>query len=131
MKYAVGDEVILDVEDDFGYSDKVHRSVKVQVIATYIDETEDDSSNEFICYVPPYSSVPGSFTINHTHVKWYGIDKKFLNDDGCIITETTPVLRHHPAPLGDHCDNCNDFVQGAERTNNDFVCRSCVQNPYR
>ena len=130
MMYRLGDEVILRIEEDFGYTPKSVKHVKVQVIGFISNSFSNDP--EYLCYVPPYLSVPSSFIINKRHIKYYDVDPKFLDDTGCFITTATPVYKHLPALLAEKCDNCDEPVQGAVRdTFGVYVCRACRENPYR
>ena len=52
MASNVGDELVLNIEDNFGYRDKTIRQIKVQIINVSYDEY--DSSPMYLCYVPNY-----------------------------------------------------------------------------
>ena len=50
MRYRRGDELLLKVEDDFGYDDITYSSVKVQVIGFNVDCSGDEA--EYLCFPP-------------------------------------------------------------------------------
>lgn len=130
MRYRVGDELILKIEENFGYKQKTYRRVKVQVIGYNIDCGGDDA--EYLVYVPPYESVKNTWTLSDRHANWYGVDKKFVGDDVMFIVARHPIYKHMPAPQGEKCDRCNEFHEGAVRDDNDeYTCRACKFNPFR
>lgn len=129
MQYDTGDEVVLKIAERFGYDTTVYRSAKVQVIG--YDTTNSYEYVQYLCYVPPYVHVPSAFTINRQHVKVLGVDPKFLGENGCFITFQTPIYDHIRARPGERCSNCGEFYEYAEKTDGDFTCRACIENPYR
>jgi hypothetical protein len=132
MKYSRWDELILKVEDQFGYRDKINAYLKVTVIG-FDPDCEGDYA-QYMCYIPPYERIPfgfQTFTCNKQHIKAFEIDPKFLGDTVCLITSKTPTVKHLPAPKGEKCDRCKEFHIGAVRNNDAFLCRQCRQNPYR
>lgn len=130
MRYRIGDELILKIEEDFGYSQKTHRRVKVQVIGYNIDCDGDDA--EYLVYVPRYETLKHTWTLSEHHARWYHVDRKFIGDDVMFIAAHHPVYKHLPAPQGEQCDRCHEFVEGAVRDNHgDYTCRACRFNPYR
>lgn len=129
MRYHQGDEVVLKVEDDFGYTDKTYRCAKVTVLSFDADVDADDA--QYICYVPSYESVPKSFTIRRMHVDWYELDGKYLGENACFITSKTPIYRHLPATPGACCERCKEFFEGASSFDSKFRCTSCTTNPWR
>lgn len=130
MMYRIGDEVVLKIQDTFGYTDTTYRSAKVQVIGY---DTDDSSTyTQYLCYVPPYETVPKSFVINRTHIKLLNVDPKFLGDTGCFITMFTETYKHIPAKDGALCARCDEFCEGAQHTDDEpYFCRACRENPYR
>lgn len=130
MRYRIGDELILKVEEDFGYSQKTYRQVKVQVIGYNIDCDGDDA--EYLVYVPHYETLKSTWTLTERHAHWYHVDKKFVGDNVAFIQARHPVYKHIPAPLGERCDRCQDFSEGAVRDQHgNYTCRACRLNPYR
>lgn len=132
MVYSKWDEVILKVEDLFGYRDKVYAKLKVMIIGVSTDCDGDYA--QYLCYVPAYERIPygfPTFTINRQHLKYFDVDPKFLGDIGCLITQAMPIFKHLPAPRGEKCDHCGDFGMGAVRTDDTYICRLCRENPYR
>jgi len=129
MRYDRGDEVILKVEDSFGHTDTTYREVKVMVIG-YSTDTEG-SDLEYLCYVPPYSVISSSFTLREWHAKRFGIDQKFIGDQGCYITNRTPIAKKLPATPGEKCRRCREFTAYALPVNGGYFCRACKENPYR
>lgn len=130
MRYRIGDELILKVEEDFGYREKTCRRVKVQVIGYNIDCDSDDA--EYLVYVPPYESMKNTWTLSERHANWYGVDHKFIGDDVMFIPAQHPIYKHMPAPEGEKCDRCCEFHEGAVRDdNNVYMCRACRLNPFR
>lgn len=130
MRYRIGDELILKVEDDFGYSSKTFRSVKVQVIGYNIDGDGDDA--EYMVYVPSYERMTNTFELGAHHAKWYGVDPKFIGDDVAFIPARHAIYKHLPAPVGEKCDRCGEFNEGSVRDVNDaYTCRACKENPFR
>lgn len=122
--YHVGDELVLRIEEDFGYTDKTFRDVKVQVIGVGIDQD--------VCYVPHYLNVPGSFRLGANHMKWFGFHKKFLNEMGLLILPDTKIVRVIKAIQGEPCERCQEFIIGAVKSLDEPVrCRACRENPYR
>ncbi len=133
MKYNVWDELILNVEDLFGYKEKVNSHLKVMIIG--LNQEDDLMRVQYLCYIAPYMTIPygfHTFKIAEHHQRYYGFDKKFLGDTGCFITAVNSVYKHMPAPEGRHCDHCNEFFEGAYLEEDTFfLCRACKLNPYR
>lgn len=132
MRYSKWDEVILKVEDRFGYRDKFNSRLKVMVIG-FDPDCEGDYA-QYMCYVPPYERIPfgfQTFTCERIHIREFDIDPRFLGDQVCLITARTPIYKHIPAPKGEKCDHCKDFHIGAIRTDGVYLCRPCRENPYR
>jgi len=133
MPYSKWDEVVLSIEDSFGYGHKLFSKLKVIVIGYDCNVGYDV---QYLCYVPPYETVPcgfKTFKITQAHIKYFNADKKFLGDYGCFITKSTQIHKHAPAETGEKCDRCGIWCGGAERGFNDdaFMCSSCRTNPYR
>lgn len=128
MKYRRGDEVVLKIEQSFGYRDQVFASAKILVIG-YNNDCEGDDA-EYLCYVPPYESVPYSFVIQGRHLRRYGALEKYFNDTACVITNKTPIFTHVQAMKGATCTRCKEFIAHAENQE-DYRCRACRDNPYR
>lgn len=132
MRYRKGDELILAIEDTFGYDnkDKVYRKVKVQVIGYNIDCEGPDA--EYLVYVPPYESLNDTWKLSRAHANWYNVDHKFIDDDVGFIAARHPIFRHIPGAEGEACDRCRTFIESAVREEGaKFLCRSCSLNPYR
>lgn len=130
MRYKRGDELLLKVKDTFGYSDVTYRSVKVQVIGFNVDCDGPDA--EYLVYVPSYSYVKSSFVLTQRHANWYSVDAKFIGDNVMFITAKHPIYKRIPAVEGERCDRCNEFCEGAVRSENDaYMCRACRENPWR
>lgn len=129
MRFAQGDEVVLKVEDDFCHTEKTHRAVKVIVIGFSVDT--DCSELQYLCYVPQYIVVPDSFTIHDWHVEHYGVDVKYVGDDGCYIDGRTPIYGHVPALPGERCQKCFQFTPHAVLVDGVYLCWACTENPYR
>jgi hypothetical protein len=129
MRYRKGDELVLKVEEDFGYTDRTYRRVKVQVIGHNVDSDSDEA--EYLVYVPPYEFMKGTWTLTERHASWYNVDHRFIGDEVIFIRARHPIYKHFPAPQGESCDNCKEFVEGAQRGNDGYVCRACRFNPYR
>lgn len=132
MRYSKWDEVVLKVEDNFGYKDKVAARLKVMVLG--FDTDCDSDCAQYLCYVPVYERIPygfPTFTIDKYHVRHFDLDPKFLGDTGCFITAKMPIYHHTPAPKGEKCDHCKDFYEGAVREDGIYLCRPCKENPYR
>jgi hypothetical protein len=133
MRYKRGDEIVLKVEDNFGYRDKVYSRVKVMIIGFDTDCDGDDAM--YLCYVPCYETLPygfNSFTIDHYHAKYFDLEDKFLGDNGCFITAKTPIFKHVPVTPGEWCDRCNEFFNHAEASDKkSYRCRACKENPWR
>ncbi len=130
MRYRVGDEVVLKIEDTFGYGDVVYRRAKVQVIGYDMEDSSDYL--QFLCYVPPWENVPKTFTINGTHLRHLDMHPKFLGDKGCFITGQTPIYDHIRTKPGLNCERCDEFCEGAQVAKGQtYRCRACRENPYR
>lgn len=129
MRYKRGDELILKVNDNFGYSDVTTRAVKVQVIGFNIDYEGPDA--EYLVYVPSYSYYKDTFVLSRQHAVWYGVEEKFIGDDVAFISARHPIFKLIPAIDGERCDRCDDFYEGATRTDDAYTCRSCRENPWR
>lgn len=131
MRYRRGDELVLKIEEDFGYSDKTYRQVKVQVIGFNVDADGDEA--EYLVYVPPYEHLKDTWTLTQRHAEWYGAHPKFVGDDVAFIVARHPIYKHIPALEGESCDKCGDFSAGAVRPSADeaYRCRSCKLNPFR
>jgi len=128
MGYKIGDELVVLVDDTFGYRDIVMRPVKVQIIG----REGDGSSTLYLCYVPSYLSHPNSSMMTDRTLKRYGADKKFLNDEGIVIRQGSDVVKHIPCQEGEKCDHCGDFIiSGVRDMDNCFKCRACHENPWR
>lgn len=122
--YRVGDELVIRIEEDFGYRDKTHRDVKVQVIGEGLDQ--------WICYVPHYIMLPHAFVLNTSHQRWFSFENKYVGDKGIIVTIDTIVVRHTAAIPGSKCNRCHEFIMDAvPDEHNKFFCRACRENPYR
>lgn len=126
MKYNVGDELVLKVEENFGYADKTYRSVKVQIIAY-----TSDYSGDYLVYVPQYDNLQTSFVLTQQHAKKYNIDKKFIGEDAAFIGSNHPIYKHFPRRLGNTCKKCNEFIELADDNDDDYNCRACRENPWR
>lgn len=130
MRYKVGDELVLKLEESFGYKDKTYRRIKVQVIGYNLDNDSDDA--EYLVYVPPYEYMKGTWTLTPRHANYYEVDPKFIGDDVGFIKARHPIYKHLPAIPGERCDHCDDFFEGAERDDaGNYTCRACKLNPYR
>lgn len=132
MRYSTWDEVILKVEDKFGYSDKYYTKLKVIILG--VDYNSSGDCAQYLCYVPPYERVPyqfKTFTINKYHITNFDCDPKFLGEEGCLISAWTPTYKHIPAVEGEHCSRCRTWFEGVEKVDNKFTCKSCRDNPYR
>lgn len=132
MRYSVWDEVVLRVEEQFGYGDQIFKQLKVMIIG--VDHSTANDHTQYLCYVPPYESVPfgfPTFKIDHKHARHFLLEAKFIGDIGCFITANNPIFKHIPAPNGELCDRCRTWVDDARRENNAFMCRACRENPYR
>lgn len=132
MKYHVWDEVVLKVDDLFGYKDKVFSRLKVMVLGFDSDCIGD--RGQYLCYVPSYERVPcgfPTFVIDQGHQRHFKFDPKFIGDIGCFITIANPIYKHLPAPKGEKCDRCKTWFEGAERDSGVYLCRGCRENPYR
>jgi formylmethanofuran dehydrogenase subunit E len=130
MKYSKGDELVLKVEDDFGYTDKTYRSVKVQVIGYNIDSEMVEA--EYLVYVPSYLHIKESWVLSPQHARHYCTDRKFIGETVAFIDVHHPIYKHIPAAPGEHCNHCGDFFEGTARNVDDkYLCRACMLNPYR
>lgn len=132
MKYSVGDEVIIKVDDLFDYGYKIYTPLKVVVLG--FDSDCDSDYGQYLCYIPCYESIPygfKTFKIGKQHVIYLGIDPKFLDETACFITAQTQTYRHIPAPVGESCIRCKTWCAGAEKTDGVYKCRDCRENPYR
>lgn len=132
MSYSLWDEVILKLQDTFGYKDKVFTKLKVMIVA--IDYDSNDDRVRYLCYVPSYEKIPhgfSTFTIEKFHERRFGVDKKFVGDTGCFITSMLPIYKHIPAPKGEKCDHCGQWFEGVERKDGVYTCRPCTEDPYR
>ena len=124
MEYKTGDELVILVEDTFGYRDKLPRRLKIQVIGTCGDY--------HLCYVPPYDSHRDSEKISERTLNRFNAEKKFLGDEGLIFHRASDVIKHIPSPVGTKCDRCKEFINSGIRTEGvDFHCRACRENPWR
>jgi hypothetical protein len=131
VKYKTGDEVVLKVEEDFGYKDKTYRSVKVLVLGYSLDSDSDEI--DYLCYVPQYEILQGTFKIGSWHVKRHGCEKKFVGEQGVFITASTPIFKHVPGIPGEKCERCEEFFPHVVKPEGSltFRCRACRENPWR
>lgn len=133
MKYFVGDEVVLKVDDVFGYKDVIMSRLKVMILGYDLDTM--GFQTQYLCYIPPYERVPvgfKTFKIDQRQQRHFKFDPKFIGDDGCFITSSDSIHKHIPAPKGERCDRCRDFHEGATRAEDGtYRCRGCRENPYR
>lgn len=129
MNYKVGDELVLKIEEDFGYKDKTIRNVKVLVIGFDLDCDGPDA--EYMCYVPQYERIKDSFILGKNHQRVYNFHQKYIGDEGVIITINTSISKHIVSPTGENCYNCNNFIEGAEKINDVYACKACKDNPWR
>ena len=130
MRYKVGDELVLKVDSSFGYRDKTFRRVKVQVIGHNTDNDSDQA--EYLVYVPPYEHLSGTWQLTPRHASYYEVDPKFIGDDVAFIKARHPIYKHVPAPVGERCDHCNEFFEGAVRADDgSYMCRACRLDPWR
>ena len=124
MQFNIGDELVLPVDDMFGYKDKIIRKIKVQVIGI----TEDAA----ICYVPSYENHPFSQKINEKIISFYKLNKKFLGEQSIVVFDDSIIEKIYPALQGENCDNCKEFVEeGIRYDDHKFLCRACKENPWR
>ena len=129
MKYRVGDELILKVIQDFGYSDKTYRHVKVQIIS---DIDPSAFVPEYLVYVPSYESLEDSFVMQQHHVTRYGVDRKFIGDQIAFISANHPIYMHMPTAMGEKCERCREFFSGACASEGaKFKCQACTRDPWR
>lgn len=129
MASNVGDELVLNIEDNFGYRDKTVRQIKVQIINVSYDEY--DSSPMYLCYVPSYLTHPGSFKISELTCKKFKLAKKWLGEQAVMVQHVASIARRIEAPRGEQCSRCKDFVVGATKSEDEFRCRACKENPWR
>jgi len=130
MRYKRGDELILKIQDIFGYRDKTFRAVKVQVIGFNVDCEGPDA--EYLVYVPPYERLKNTFVLTTSHANWFGVDQKFIGDDVAFITAKQKIYKHMPAAEGENCDHCKEFFEGAARDKEGcYTCRACTLDPWR
>lgn len=137
MYYSTWDEVVIKVDDSFGYKHKIYTGVKVTVIGADVSDTMNEESDtvQYLCYVPHWLRLPvdfKTFTINRHHMTFYGFDPRFIGDQGCFITNKTPIMQHIPAPKGEKCEKCKTFFAGAQTDSSGvYRCRACKENPWR
>lgn len=133
MRYSKWDEVVLKIDDNFGYRDTIFVRLKVMIIGCDVNNNSD--SAQYLCYVPPYEHVPckfPTFTINRHHAKYFEFEQKFIGDTGCFITTKMKIFKHIPAVSGEKCDHCKDWFDGAVRDDDGiYTCRACRENPWR
>ena len=133
MRYAKWDEVILIVDDKFGYKDKVTSHLKVMILG--FDTDYDSDYAQYLCYVPAYEKIPygfPTFTIDKHHIKHFNVEPRFLGDAGCFITTRFEIYKHIVAPKGDNCDHCKTWFNDAVRNDKGaYMCRACAADPYR
>lgn len=130
MRYKIGDELILKVEDNFGYRDTTYRRVKVQVIGQNTDNDGDEA--EYLVYVPSYEHLKDTWKLSDRHARWYGVNKKFIGDSVTFIKTQHPIFQHLPAPWGENCDHCHVFSEGSQRAEDGiYMCRACRLDPWR
>lgn len=130
MLYSTWDEIILKVNDTFGYDHKIF--VELRVIVLGNDVSNGDTW--YLCYIPPTEKIPRDFQtvkINTGHITRYGAKKTFLGEQGCFIIESDPIFRHIPATPGAECKRCKTWVDFAEESEAGYRCRDCRINPYR
>lgn len=132
MKYRLGDEVVLKVEDSFGYTVKTFSPLKVMVLGCDVDV--ESSNAQYLCYVPVYERIPvgfGTFKIDRLHARHFRVDAKYVGQIGCFITAKYAIYKHIQAVQGEKCDHCRDFFEGATRVDGAYRCRACRENPWR
>lgn len=133
MMYTKWDEVVLKLDDCFGYKDKVVSYLKVMVLGIEVDFNGDHT--QYLCYVSPNERIPHgfpTFVIDRYHARHFHLEPKFIGDTGCFITGENPILKRIPAPKGEKCDRCRTFFEGAERDDEgNYRCRACRENPWR
>jgi hypothetical protein len=130
MRYVRGDELILKIEENFGYKDLTVRHVKVQIIAHNVISQYDEA--EYLVYVPPYEHLSGTWRLTLRDAQRYQVDKKFIDDDVIFIDPYHPISKHIPSIPGAKCDHCNEFFAGAvPEGDGTYWCRACRHNPYR
>jgi hypothetical protein len=131
MKYTKWDELVLKINDHFGYKDKVVLSLKVMIIG--IDNDTRSLWTQYLCYVPSYVSLPFGFSvfkINAYHAQHFDIDNKFIGDRGCFIDDETPIFSRIATIKGAKCSRCKEFFAGIEDIEG-YACRACRENPWR
>lgn len=137
MSYSAWDEVVVRVEDSFGYKHRIYTGVKVTIIGIDDSDTRMDDSGiiQYLCYVPHWTRLPvgfKTFKITQHHMKFYGFDSRFIGDQGCFITNNTPIMQHIPAAKGERCERCKTFFAGVQVDDHgSYRCRACKENPWR
>lgn len=133
VSYVKWDEVIIRVDTTFGYTTKIQTPLKVIVLGR--DGGQTESTSQYLCYVPPYETIPPdfpTFTINSSHARYFKLEQKFIGETGCFISIWTPVIKLIPAPDGERCSRCGEWFDGVEAPDFEyFTCWSCRTNPYR
>ena len=126
-QYKIGDEVVCKL--NVGPSnDPWYQEFKLQIIGFTAGEDEYDS-DELLCYVPHYISIPWAFKLNTTHQRVYSFPDKFIGEEGVLIDDCD-VRNHIPGIPGATCDICYIHVQYAMTSYGTFVCHGCRENPY-
>lgn len=124
-RYNVGDELVVSINEGTEGSPWWHQ---VRVLILGVGNGGD--GNMYLCYVPCYDTVKGTFKINNTHQKYYKFDSKFLGEEGIFLTNESRITGHIPALPGATCERCKLFFQGANPEPG-YRCWSCKQNPWR
>lgn len=130
ITYSRWDEIVLKINDTFGYDHEIYVKLKVTVLGY----NGDENNMLYLCYVSPTQKIPidlKTIKINRHHVTHFGVDEKFIGDIGCFITDADPIYRHIPTTPGETCDRCKVWVDYAEKTNDKYFCIDCRINPYR
>lgn len=130
VQYNIWDEIILSVEEQFGYGETFFRPVKVTIVGHSDDP--DNPMTEYLCYVPQYEIIKESFKIADRHLRWWGADKRFLGEQGLFIAASARITKHIPAIPGERCTHCLEFIPHASKDSDQaYRCRACHENPYR
>ena len=130
MEFKRGDEVIIKIKEDFGYTDIKYKYVKLMIVGSSFNMNYDVI--EYMCYIPRYEHVKESFKLDDRKASKFGVQKKFVNEQAYVITETTPVEKYIPAIQCAICDHCNEPITYAQADElGRYTCRACRENPYR
>ena len=87
--------------------------------------------DDYVIYIPCYevSAFERTITITNKICDDFTVDRKFLGEQMSYLRESN-IYGIERKASGAKCKRCGDFWEWADKEQ-EFTCRSCVENPWR